>query len=254
MSSVAVERAMILLRYIMDNEDGLSVREVSRLYGYNPATVQKIINALKSQGFVIQDEITERYFLGSEAVQLGLTALSRLDVRRVARPHLEEINLQTNETVFIAIARGNHAVYVDKVVSNQPIRMDAPLGVDRPYNCTAVGKVLLTELVDEEIEILARSGAFEKRTDNSIIELDELNAELKETSEQGWAIDSEEFSVGVSCLAVPIFDHDQKVIAALTISGPIDRITKQQEKFLQLLKSHAEEISEKMGFVLPKAT
>ena len=117
MSSVAVERALILLRYITENEDGLSIREVSRQLGYNPATVQKLINALKAQGYVVQDKLTERYHLGPDAINLGLTALSRLKVRQIARPHLEALCHDSGETVFLAIARGDHAVYVDKVVS-----------------------------------------------------------------------------------------------------------------------------------------
>jgi len=252
MSSVAIERAMILLRYIMENDDGLSVREASRQFGYNPATVQKIINALKSQGFVVQNEVTERYYLGPDAIRLGLVALSRLDIKRIARVHLEEINQVTDETVFLAIPAGNYAVYIDKEVSNQAIRMDAPLGVYRPYNCTAVGKVLLTDFVDEEIEILFRAGAFEKRTDNSIIEVDQLKEELGRVRERGWAIDNEEFSLGARCLAVPIFNHQRKVLAALTVSGPADRVGSQQEKIIQILKDHAKQISEKLGFGVPQ--
>ena len=103
MSHIAVERALVLLRYIVDHPEGLSIREVSREYGYSPATVQKLISALHNQGFIVQDKITERYHLGSEAVQLGLAALSRLEVRRFARPSLEALNAESGETVFLAI-------------------------------------------------------------------------------------------------------------------------------------------------------
>ena len=77
MSHIAVERALVLLRYIVDHPDGLSIREVSREYGYSPATVQKLVSALQNQDFIVQDKQTERYHLGPEAVQLGLAALSQ---------------------------------------------------------------------------------------------------------------------------------------------------------------------------------
>ena len=188
MSSIAVERALILLRYIVDDPDGLSIREASRSLGFSPATVQKLINALNAQGYVVQDERTKRYHLGSEAVQLGLTALSRLEIRRIARPHLEALNSETGETVFLGIARGRQAIYIDKVVSIHPVRMDAPLGVNRPYNCTAVGKVLLAGLSDEEFERLAAEGAFkQKTTDRSITKADALRTEVEKVRAQGWA-------------------------------------------------------------------
>ena len=249
MSSVAVERALILLRYIIENEDGLSIREVSRKFGYSPATVQKIVTALKLQGYVVQDDLTDRYHLGPEAIQLGLTALSRLDVRRVARPHLEALSAESGETVFLAIARGDHAVYVDKVVSDHPIRMDAPLGIDRPYNCTAIGKVLLADMMGEDVEMLAEDGAFEKRTENSIIDVDVLLNEIEVIRERGWAHDNEEFALSVNCIAAPIYNHEGEIVAALTVSGPAERIKEKFDDFVSLVKDKAAMISKEMGFI-----
>jgi len=247
MSSIAVERALILLRYIMENEDGLSIREVSRHLGYNPATVQKLVNALKIQGYVVQDNLTERYHLGPGAIDLGLTALSRLKVRQVARRYLEELCQESGETVFLAIARGDHAVYVDKVVSDHPIRMDASLGVDRPYNCTAVGKVLLADMMEEDIKMLAGEGKFEKRTENSIIQVDELLKEIEKIQEQGWAYDNGEFDISAQCIAAPIYNHDDEIIAALTVSGPSERIKPKIDNHISLVKSTARAISKELG-------
>lgn len=247
MSSVAVERALILLRYIIEHEDGLSIREVSRELGYTPATVQKLINALNSQGYVVQDDLTDRYHLGPGAINLGLTALSRFKIRQIARPYMEELCQQSNETVFLAIARGDHAVYVDKVVSDLPIRMDASLGADRPYNCTAVGKVLLADLMEEDIQLLADEGVFEKRTENSIVDVDELLSEIEKIREQGWAIDNREFDISAQCVAAPIYNHDSEIIAAITVSGPTERIKKKEDKLISIVKSTAERISEQLG-------
>lgn len=248
MSVIAVERALILLRYITDNEDGLGIREASRNFGYNPATVQKLVTALKSQGYVVQDEITGRYHLGPEAVQLGLIALSRLDVRRAARPYLETLSRDSGETVFLAIARGNGVVYVDKVVSVQPIRMDAPVGADRPYNCTAVGKVLLAGMTSEEIEALYDGGAFEKRTENSILDADTMHGEVEKVRERGWARDREEFDYGAGCVAAPIYDHEGRIVAALTVSGPSERINRDLDRIIEMTKSRSEEVSKEMGY------
>lgn len=252
MSHVAVERALILLRYIVDHPDGLSIRQVSRDLGYSPATVQKLVNALRAQGYVAQDELTERYHLGPQAVQLGLAALSRLEVRRVARPYLEALGEESGETVFLGIARDTHAIYVDKVVSAQPIRMDAPLGVDRPYNCTAVGKVLLAGLPEQELERLATSGAFERRTERSVTEADALCAEMERIRARGWARDDEEYVPGAGCVAAPVYDHEGHLVAALTVTGPAARIDERLDSLVAQVKAAAAAISEAMGYRGPR--
>lgn len=247
-SNLAVERALILLRYIIDNPDGLSIRGASRSLGYNPATVQKLINSLSAQGYVVQDELTERYHLGPGAVQLGLTALSRMDIRRLARPYIEALQSECGETAFLAIPRGNHVVYIDKVVSTQPIRMDAPLGIDRPFNCTAVGKVLMADLPAKELERMASAGIFERRTERSICNVDTLSAEIERVRKQGWARDNEEYNPGVGCIAAPVRDHEGQIIAAVTVSGPAERVEEQLDYIVAKVTTHAASISEEIGY------
>jgi IclR family acetate operon transcriptional repressor len=160
---------------------------------------------------------------------------------------LEELCQESSETVFLAIARGDHVVYVDKVVSDLPIRMDASLGVGRPYNCTAVGKVLLADMMDEDIRMLASEGVFEKRTENSIIQVNELLNEIEKVREQGWAFDNAEFDISAQCIAAPIFNHDDEVIAAVTVSGPSERLKPRKDNLIQLVKSTALAISKELG-------
>ena len=248
MSHLAVQRALILLRYIVDHPGGLSVREVSRELGYSIATVQTLITALKEQGYVSRDGSTRRYHLGPEAVRLGLTALSRLEVRAVARPHIEALARETEETVFLAIPRDDHVIYVDKVVSPHPIRMDAPLGVNRPYNCTSVGKAMLASMPDAQVEKLAADGVFEKRTPRSIVELDALKAELERVRAQGWSRDNEEFVTGAGCVGAPVRDHEGNVIAALTVSGPAERINRELDRLIEQVKAAAAAVSRELGY------
>ena len=248
MSHIAVERALVLLRYIVDHPEGLSIREVSREYGYSPATVQKLVSALHTQGFIVQDKITERYHLGSEAVQLGLAALSRLEVRQLARPSLENLSTETGETVFLAIERGDCVIYIDKVVSDRLIRMDATLGVGRPYNCTSVGKVLLSGMPNEKLVELAASDSFEHRTENSIIELENLQIEIDKVRERGWAVDKEEYAIGAYCIGAPIYNHEGKIIAALTVSGPTERIKERLDDNVPRVLENAKKVSEAMGY------
>jgi DNA-binding IclR family transcriptional regulator len=138
-------------------------------------------------------------------------------------------------------------ITIDKVVSAQPIRMDAPLGVNRPYNCTAVGKVLLAGLPDEELERLAADGAFEQRTERSVSEAEALRAEIERIRVQGWARDDEEYISGAGCVAAPVRDHEGQVIAALTVSGPAERVREKFDHLVAQVKACAAAISEEMG-------
>ena len=248
MTHIAVERALVLLRYIVDHPEGLRIREVSREYGYSPATVQKLISALRNQDFIVQDKTTERYHLGPEAVQLGLIALSRLEVRQLARPYLENLSAETGETVFLAIERGDQVTYIDKVVSDRLIRMDAPLGVSRPYNCTSVGKVLLSGMPNQRLADLAAADAFEKMTENSIVEIEDLQAEIAQARERGWAADKEEFAFGSYCIGAPIYDHEGNIIAALTVSGPTERIKERLDDNISIVIATANKVSQAMGY------
>ena len=248
MSHIAVERALILLRYIVDHPEGLSIREVSREYGYSPATVQKLVSALNNQDFITQDQATERYHLGPEAVRLGLTAVERLEVRQVARPFLSTLSNETEETVFLAIARGDHVIYIDKVVSDRLIRMDAPLGVNRPFNCTSGGKVLRSGMPPDKVAELAVQGVFEHRTENSIVEIDAIQAELEQVHQRGWVLDNEEYALGAYCIGAPVYNHEGRIIAALTVSGPAERIKGNLDILVEKVKSSAQAVSEAMGY------
>jgi DNA-binding IclR family transcriptional regulator len=249
MSNLAVERALILLRYILDREEGLSIREASGELGYSPATVQNIINALNAQGFVVQDKLNERYHLGPEAINWGLGVLVRLKLGKIARPYMEDLSNKSGETVFLAVSQGYHAIYIDKVVSNQELRTDAPVGAQRPYNCTAVGKILLQNFPDEKIEELARMGAFEAKTEKSLTDVAALKAEIEEIRKRGWARDNEEFQQGAGCVAAPIYNHEGNLIAALTVSGPAARISEHFDDLLVETKACAQAVSEAMGYL-----
>lgn len=249
--SLAAERVLILLQYAADNPDGLGVREAGRQLGHSPATIHRLITALSNQGFVVRDELTERYQLGPEAVRLGLTALSRLGVRQVARQDLERLSSASGETALLGVARGNQAVYIDKAVCNRDIRIDAPIGAERAYNCTAVGKVLLSGMTRQELEHLAAEGAFQRSTEHSIIDVEALAVELEQIRDRGWAFDGEEYRLGICCVAAPIHDHQGRVVAAVTVTGPAPRIRERLEFLGVQVVDHAGTISAKLGYGRP---
>ncbi len=248
MTVVAIERALVILKHLAAASNGVGVREVARTLGYNHAVVQKILQTLVDQDFARQDPLTQQYRLGAAALQVGLAGLAKLEVREVARPHLQALAESSGETALLGILDGQHAIYVDKTLSPAEFRLDPPLGAIRPLNCTALGKAILAFMSEDEIERLARAGAFVSATPRTITDLAQLKAELARVRETGLAVDNEEFISGAMCLAAPVRDHEGQVVAAVTISGPVQRMAGTVGRLEAEVKACAREISAGLGY------
>jgi IclR family transcriptional regulator, KDG regulon repressor len=251
---LGIDRAIIILGYLAAKKKGAGVRQIGRDLGYSSSVTQRILNILKSHHFVIQEDESGIYHLGIALVELGLTVLDRLDVRQIAHPHLTDLADDTEETTLLAIRDGLYAVYIDKVESPLSIRMNAGIGARRPLNCTGVGKVLLTWGPHGLLNTMSWAPILKKLTPNSIIDPEQLKTELEIIRQQGFAVDLEEFHVGMMCIAAPIFNQKGDVIAAITISGPADRIHSRLTDLAEKVKTKAELISNQLGFwELPNA-
>ncbi|MCI0478865.1 MAG: IclR family transcriptional regulator [Anaerolineales bacterium] len=230
------------------SSNGVSVREAARALGYSPSVVQKSMQALVSQDFAIQDSVTQHYSLGPAALQVGLSGLAKLELRKVAHSHLEQLTEATGETALLGIRHGDHAIYIDKVVSPNDVRLDPPLGAARPFNCTAIGKALLAYLSDGELERLGKSGAFATAEVNSIIDPTMLKLEMARVRERGVAIDREEYAPGAMCIAAPVRNHDGVVVASVSVSGPAPRMQAAENAHIEQVIAAAKAISAALGY------
>jgi len=248
---LSVERAVILLRKISLGKTPVGVRELARSTGYNPSTVQKLINSLEVQGLVRQDEETSKYELGVEIFQLGASLLNQLDVHEVARPHLHQLVRETEESAYLALLTPDlkRYVFIDKIESNHLLRWTADLGAWRPLNCTAEGKAALAYLPDEHLDDLKSEGLFRDTTPRSITDTEELRRQLGAVREKGWAYSDEEFAEGVRAVAAPIFNYSGRVIGAISIVGPTLRMTDDAiASYSEVVKNEGKEISRELGF------
>lgn len=247
MSIVAVERALVILRLMARSSQGVSVRGLGRELGYSPAIVQKILQALLAQDYAEQDPVTHVYRIGPAALQVGLAGLARLEVREVSRPYLESLAEATGETSLLAIRRADVAIYIDQVPGRHEVRLNVTLGDPRPFNCTAVGKALLAFMDDEEVDRLHDAGAFETPTENSIRDPDRLRTLLAESRANDLAIDEEEFVLGAQCVAAPVRNHENEVVAAIAVAGPVDRMRVAHEIIVSEVSETARRISAALG-------
>jgi len=246
----ALVKALRILECLAeDDQPNFTLTELSRRLHLHVSTVHRLMVNLLRQGFVEQDPATGGYVLGFRVLRMGLRVLDRLDVRRVAQPLLRELNQRTQETVHLAILRGDHAVSIEKMISPQPVGLDAPLGGEIPLHCTGVGKALLAYQSEEMLARLAKSPGFERRSPRTITTLPQLKKELERVRERGYAVDNEEIVEGLRCVAAPVFDHNGRVTAAFSVAGPTNRLTHERvPEIARLVCETAREISYRLGF------
>ncbi|HHV10622.1 MAG TPA: IclR family transcriptional regulator [Clostridiales bacterium] len=203
--------------------------ELSTRLGLHKSTVHRLLLSLICMGYVNQDEETGKYMLSFKIVELSGRVLSKVDIINLVRPYMEELANSCRETVHFVQRRGTEVFYLDKVAPLYPresaIRMASQVGLARPLYCSAVGKAILAEMTDSEVRYLWDNSLIEKKTEKTITEYQELQKELAQIREKGYALDNEENEIGVRCIAACIKNHNGIPGNAFSISAPAVRMS-----------------------------
>lgn len=248
-----IERVATIFDVMAQSAHGISLKELSAKVGLPKGTAHRLLSSLAYFGYVRQASESKNYHLGFKLVELGNLLLDQLDLRAQARPFLIKLSKKTKETVHLVVLDQNEALYIDKVVSNDKpggLQMVSRVGLRVPAHCSAVGKLLIAHLSEKGVNDLILLKGLSQRTRNTITDPDHLKTHLKIVREQGYAIDNEENEKGIRCVGAPIFDQQGQAIAAISISGPAARITKQLvQNFLkkEVIKT-AQAISRELGY------
>lgn len=246
----SVDRALTILEELSDYEDGLGITEISRNINLHKTTVFRLMGTLIEKGYVEQDAETNKYKITLKLFELGSKKLEKMDILTIARPHLKRLVRETSEVVHLVILDGTDIVYIDKVESESTIRMHSRIGKRAPAYCTAVGKAMLAHHSDNDVERIWKNSRILKYTENTITNFDEFKEELRIIKERGYSIDNEENELGVRCVGAPIFNHKREVNFAISVSGPIMRITDDKvEEIAQKVMECSSNISKELGYV-----
>jgi IclR family KDG regulon transcriptional repressor len=246
-STLAVERALIILKHVASSHEGLGVREIAKKFGYSPSVAQKILQALVAHDFVLQDSNSQVYQLGPAALQVGLSGLSGMEIRKVTKPFLQKLAEKSGETALLGVKTNEGVIYIEKSLSPNAIRMDPPIGAFRPFNSTAIGKCMLAGKSDEEIEKLFKGNYFVKSTLHSLVDPEEIKKEIQIVREKGYALDREEYEEGAMCVGAPIKNFENHIIAAIAIAGPTTRMIHNADKLIENVLNYAKQISMAFG-------
>ncbi|QGP93547.1 Transcriptional repressor IclR [Neomoorella glycerini] len=220
----AVDRALAILETLAREGSPMMLSAISAELRLNISTVHRLLNALAAHGLVEQEPYQGRYRLGIKAFEIGNRALYSLDIRAIARPALHQLVDDFNETANLAILDKYEVVYIDQVESSNIIKMLARPGTRAPAYCTGAGKVLLAYLSENQLNMFLQEVPLFPYTATTIIDPLQLREELQKIRRQGFALDHGEREEGVRCVAAPVFDHENKVIAAVSVAGPANRM------------------------------
>jgi len=243
-----VDRALAALDVLANRSSECSLAELCIALGLHKSTVHRLMMVLQQHRLVDKNPQTGRYRLGLKLFEFGSKAVAALDPRRHARPYLDRLQRELGETVFFCILDDGQVFYLDKVESQQSIRTACTVGSRAPAYCTAVGKAMLAELPDAEVNDIVRRWGLKAITANTITTAAALRAELRAVRSRGYAIDNEEKEEGLRCISAAVRGHSGKLFAAISASGPAFRITKGRiPEIGQLVMRAANDLSVEFG-------
>jgi len=245
----SIEKAVDLLELLSDNKKEMGITEIGKELHMGVSTVYRILTTLKCRGYIVQNQQTSKYMLGVKLFVLGCKVQSTTNLVKMVTPFLQRLSQYTNETINFAILEGREAIYLFKIESKEILKAGVEVGTKVAAHCTSLGKVLLAFLPEQEFMMLYpnENEKLPTFTPKSISSVEELKKCLKKIKKQGYAIDEEEFKIGVNCLGVPIINNEGKAIASISVSGPVSRFNLfKMEKVKNILINMSKDISNQL--------
>lgn len=249
-----VVKAFELLESLAALDKPTGVTALAQELGLTKSNVFRLLNTLARRGYVRRYEETGTYELTLKLWQLGMAVLSRMDIKKIAAPYIEELSRSTTESVHLSIIVDGEVTYIDKVESEQAVRAYSRVGDRPPAHCVATGKVLLAYLPEDVLERRLERG-LQKYTSRTITNARVLRKELEAVRKRGFSENRGEWRESVCGVAAPIRDWTGEVVAAVGISGPAERLKPDSlDRLAPQVIACADKISSDLGFQREEAS
>ncbi|MCX7965236.1 MAG: IclR family transcriptional regulator [Syntrophorhabdaceae bacterium] len=214
-----IKKAFDVIKLMVDDYNPLGVTEISRRLSISKSTVFGILKALEEERLIIKDTTNKKYLIGPGLFELSKKVFKGGELTTIARPYLERLVKEVDETVFLCIRINDKIETIDVVEAKKTVKISVPLGIKMPITASVLCKIFLSPLNNDEIrEFLLKKG-LRKYTENSITDIDRFIEEIEKTRKLGYSLDLEEFLKGVRALASLLHYADGAVAGALCILG-----------------------------------
>lgn len=245
----SIEKALEILLKFQETKPSWGTRELSALLNFSPATVQRILQVLKSYDFVRQDPDSRQYYIGNIFYRFLENLNSSNNLTRIGRKFMEEVAASTKETVHLNIIEANLRICIDTIESPMVLKAGMPIGNQSPLYAGASAKCLLAFSSEEFQDNYFKNTKITALTENTIVQADKLFEELYKIKNLGYAISLGERTPGLGSLSAPVFNFKGEILASLSIA--ILEIRLKQKDHLQfcidILTSAAKSFSQAMG-------
>jgi DNA-binding IclR family transcriptional regulator len=244
----AVVRALSILKAFSDDRPLWTLAELARSLNLNKTTVFRLLTALESEGLVRRDSITETYALGPEMVMLGARAMRSYTLLEASKPELKSLADTSRETATLEILAGKDVLILEEIRGTHLIGSVQSIGTRWPAFATSTGKSMLAYLPAEQLATILK-GTLPQYTPKTITDPERLRKEFVEVRRRGYAIADEALELGFRAVGSPVFQHDGKVIGAISVGGPSARMTLERlPAFGRLVNRMALQISTRLGY------
>ena len=210
--------------------------------------MHRVLATLEKRRYVENNPERQEWFVGSEGFRLGAAFLRRTNVVERSRSVMRDLTAKTGETSNLGIERDSDVLFVSQVETHETIRAFFPPGTRSPLHASGIGKALLSAFDEQRLEVFIKNAQFTRYTNRTISNPSQLRDAVREIKEKGYSLDNEERTIGMRCVAAPILNSYNDVVAGLSISGPTIRMTEARiQEMGQLVKDAAGEVSRRLG-------
>lgn len=244
----SLRRALSIMRVIAAASDGVTLTEIARATRLAPSTVHRLLTTLQQDRFIQFKADGARWVVGVGAFTVGSAFLGVRDIARGARPLLRRLMEQSGETANLAILSDDMAVYLEQVECLQTVRAICKPGGRVVLHSTSLGKSMLAAMRPEEVSRILTTKGMTRFTPKTIDTPAKMAVQLGEVRAVGYAVDDEEYSPGLRCVAAAVLDEHSEPIGAISISGPAIRVARERLPQLgSLVRSIARELTLELG-------
>ena len=250
-SNQSTEKALSILELLAGQSGPMRLMDIAKSLQLNTSTAARFLSSLVACGYVAQEPESQRYYMTYKICRIANQVSARKSLQSITHPYLVSLSEACGEAVCVSVEQDMVMVYVDVANSQSQMLLSVQrVGNTTPMHCTGNGKLLLSAYTPEMLTRYISARGLTRYTDKTITDRIALEAELEAIRRRGWAIDNQEREVGVRCLACPIRDYTGQIVAGISVTGPVTRMTDAAiERYREPLSDAARKISVDLGYV-----
>ena len=244
----SLTRGLSILECLAKSEGGLTLTDVAHRVALPTSTTHRLLSTLERMRYVHQAGNLGLWYVGLQAFTVGSSFLASRDFAAQSHAYMRRLMEQAGETANLAILDGTEAVFIDQIQCHETMRTIVRLGSRVPLHASGVGKAIFASLPDEQIDAILKVKGLPRITTNTNTVPDTMWATVRVIRQRGWSFDDEEHLVGTRCVAASIYDEHAEPLGAISLAGPVSRLTDERIRQLGPIVAHvAEEITRRLG-------